>query len=235
MSSVRNVITEACERANLCNRKQGASAELTEASYLRFCGILREYSDNNYITAYRGEASFNGDSEQIIVGGTDIPCNGNITRINSLFYRADNALDWNEMRFVNLDSFYDAGNNDYCFSWQPKGANLFTLYLKPRFVAQHRQLKLVYNEDMKLGLDDDISLPNVYVELLTRALAYKMSVDRPRASDVKRANLKQELKELEEQIKANSADNKILLRPSTKGVVFNQSAIMSGSFIFGRY
>ena len=234
MVSVRNIITEALERANLANRKQGANAEITEASFLRLCGILREYSDNNLITAYRGEAEFIGNAEQIEIGGVDIPCNGNITEVNSVFYKSENSIDWYPMKFVPLESFYDCANNDYCYSWQPKGENLFTLYLKPRFAKQNRVIKLVYDEDIKLGLDDDISLPRVYVELLTRALAYKMSVDRPRASDTKRMELKAELEKLEEQVKANNADNRMIVRPSNGRNYFNLSSMMSGSFIFGR-
>lgn len=234
MVSVRNIITEALDRANLANRKQGANAELAEASFYRLCGILREYSDNNFITAYRGEAEFYGNAEQIEIGGVDIPCDGKITEIKSLFYKSEGSIDWYPMHFVALESFYDSANDDYCYSWQPKGANLFTLYLKPRFAKQNRKIKLVYDEDIKLGLDDDISLPRVYVELLTRALAYKMSVDRPRASDSKRLELKNELKELEEQIKTNNADNRLWVRPRNGRNYFNLSSMLSGSFIFGR-
>lgn len=234
MVSVRNIITEALDRANLANRKQGASADLVEASYIRFCGILREYSDNDLITAYRGEVDFYVNTEQVELGGVEIPCNGNITSVNSLFYKSEGAIDWYPMKFVALESFYDCTNNDYCYSWQPSGENKFTLYFKPRFAKQNRLVKAIYDEDIKLGLDDDIALPRVYVELLTRALAYKMSVDRPRASDTKRLELKAEMEKLEEQVKANNADNRMLQRPNPDSRVFNMSSMVSGSFIFGR-
>jgi hypothetical protein len=234
MVSVRNIITEALDRANLANRRQGANAELVEASYHRFCGILREYSDNNLITAYRGETDFYVNTEQVELGGVEIPCNGNITSVNSLFYKSEGAVDWFPMKFVALESFYDSSYNDYCFSWQPKGANKFTLYFKPRFAKLNKLVKVIYDEDIKLGIDDDVSLPRVYVELLTRSLAYKMSVDRPRASDTKRMELKAELEKLEEQIKANNADDRMLSRPSASARVFNMDSMVSGSFIFGR-
>lgn len=234
MATLRNVISEACERANLANRKQGAPAELTEAAFLRLSGILREYSDNSLITAYRGEADFLGNAEKIEIGGVDIPCGGNITDIKALYYKSQESIDWMPMNFLSLERFYDAANMDITYSWQPKGANLFTLYLKPRFVAQNRQLKLIYNQDIKLGLDDDISLPHVYVELLIRALAYKMSVDRPRASDTKRLELQRELEALEEQIKANNSDNRILTRQAQPIRQMTLGMLESGSFIFGR-
>lgn len=234
MVSVRNIIVEALDRANLANRKQGAPADLMEASYQRFCGILREYSDNNLITAYRGEVDFTCETEQVELGGVELPCNGNITQVNSLFYKAEGAIDWNPMKFVALESFYDGANSDYCYSWQPVGQNKFKLYFKPRFAIQHRIVKVVYDEDIKFGLDDDIALPRVYTELLTRAVAYKMSVDRPRTSDTKRLSLEKELTELESQIKANNADNRMLTRPSNAGRVFNMSSMISGDFIFGR-
>ena len=62
MVSVRNIIVEALSRATLANRKQGAQPSLVEDAYIRFCGILREYSDNNFITAYRGEVEFDGSA-----------------------------------------------------------------------------------------------------------------------------------------------------------------------------
>ena len=72
MVSVRNIIVEALSRATLANRKQGAQPSLVEDAYIRFCGILREYSDNNFITAYRGEVEFDGSTEQIEINGADI-------------------------------------------------------------------------------------------------------------------------------------------------------------------
>jgi len=232
MSSVRELIVEALCRATLANRRQGARGDLVEDAYERFCGILREYSDNKLITAYRGEVELDGNAERITIGGADgIVANG-ITGINSAFCKAENTIDWMPMNFVSVESFYDGTLPDWTYSWQPKGENEFVLYLKPRFVWQNRKVKLIYDTEMKLGLDDTINLPIVYVELLTRALAYKMSVDKPRASDTKRNELLGELNKLEAQLKANNADNRILTREV--GVRnFDMGMLKSGSFIFG--
>ena len=68
------------------------------------------------------------------------------------------------------------------------------------------------------------------LELLTRALAYKMSVDKPRASDTKRNELL-ELNKLDTTA-ANNSDNRILTRSC--GVrSFDMGVLKSGSFIFG--
>jgi hypothetical protein len=121
---------------------------------------------------------------------------------------------------------------DWSYSWQPCGENEFYLYLKPRFVTQNRRVKLIYNIEISLGLDDSVNLPISYVELLTRALAYKMAVDKPRASDTKRNELLGELNKLEEQLKANNSDNRILTREV--GIRnFDMGVLKSGSFIFG--
>lgn len=234
MLSVRNIIVDALSRATLANRKQGAPADLVEDAYKRFCGILRDYSDNNFITAYRGEVDFLGNAEKLEIGGVDIPAD-KISKINSLFYKnGEGAIDWMPMSFVALEQFYDARNNDFTYSWQPKGANLFTLYLKPRFVKQNRTLKLIFNQDIKIGLDEDVNLPNVYTELLIRAVAYAMAVDRPRASDTKRNELKEELRKLEKQIEANNADNRILLRENDNVGCFTYETLLSGLFLYGR-
>lgn len=232
MSSVREIIKEALIRATLANRRQGARGDLVEDAYERFCGILREYSGNNLITAFRGEVELDGNAERIKIGGADGIVADGITKINSAFCKAENTIDWMPMKFVSVESFYDGTLPDWSYSWQPCGENEFYLYLKPRFVTQNRRVKLIYNIEISLGLDDSVNLPISYVELLTRALAYKMAVDKPRASDTKRNELLGELNKLEEQLKANNSDNRILTREV--GIRnFDMGVLKSGSFIFG--
>lgn len=232
MSSVREIIVEALCRATLANRRQGARGDLVEDAYERFCGILREYSANNLITAFRGEVELDGNAERIKIGGADGIVADGITEINSAFCKAENTIDWMPMNFVSVESFYDGTLPDWTYSWQPCGQNEFYLYLKPRFVYQNRKVKLIYNIQISLGLDDAVNLPIAYVELLTRALAYKMSVDKPRASDTKRNELLGELNKLEAQLKANNADNRILTREVGMRN-FDMGVLKSGSFIFG--
>lgn len=232
MSSVREIIVEALCRATLANRRQGARGDLVEDAYERFCGILREYSANNLITAFRGEVELDGNAERIKIGGADGIVADGITEINSAFCKAENTIDWMPMNFVSVESFYDGTLPDWTYSWQPCGQNEFYLYLKPRFVYQNRKVKLIYNIQISLGLDDAVNLPIAYVELLTRALAYKMAVDKPRASDTKRNELLGELNKLEAQLRANNADNRILTREV--GIRnFDMGVLKSGSFIFG--
>lgn len=232
MSSVREIIVEALCRATLANRRQGARGDLVEDAYERFCGILREYSANNLITAFRGEVELDGNAERIKIGGADGIVADGITEINSAFCKAENTIDWMPMNFVSVESFYDGTLPDWTYSWQPCGQNEFYLYLKPRFVYQNRKVKLIYNIQISLGLDDAVNLPIAYVELLTRALAYKMAVDKPRASDTKRNELLGELNKLESQLKANNADNRILTREVGMRN-FDMGVLKSGSFIFG--
>jgi hypothetical protein len=232
MSSVREIIVEALCRATLANRRQGARGDLVEDAYERFCGILREYSANNLITAFRGEVELDGNAERIKIGGADGIVADGITEINSAFCKAENTIDWMPMNFVSVESFYDGTLPDWTYSWQPCGQNEFYLYLKPRFVYQNRKVKLIYNIQISLGLDDAVNLPIAYVELLTRALAYKMAVDKPRASDTKRNELLGELNKLEAQLKANNADNRILTREVGMRN-FDMGVLKSGSFIFG--
>lgn len=232
MSSVREIIVEALCRATLANRRQGARGDLVEDAYERFCGILREYSANNLITAFRGEVELDGNAERIKIGGADGIVADGITEINSAFCKSENTIDWMPMNFVSVESFYDGTLPDWTYSWQPCGQNEFYLYLKPRFVYQNRKVKLIYNIQISLGLDDAVNLPIAYVELLTRALAYKMAVDKPRASDTKRNELLGELNKLEAQLKANNADNRILTREVGMRN-FDMGVLKSGSFIFG--
>lgn len=232
MASVREICIEALSRATLANRKQGAQGSLLEDAYKRLSGILQEYSDNNLITAYRGAVEFPGTAVELDINGVDIQAEG-ITRINACYYKERGGLEYFPMNFISYENFFDGSLSDYTYSTQPIGENKFRLYLKPRFVNQGRLVRIIYNKEIKLTLDDNVNLPPVYVELLTRALAYAMAVDKPRANPDKKNSLKQELDDLKTQVMANNADNRILTRQNTGGASYMQQ-LNAGSFIFGR-
>lgn len=231
MTKVRDILAEAYSRANLCPRKKDLSADEVISGLTLLNGILQEYSSNNFITAYRNDVDFHPETEKVVVGSgdsVDVTID-NIQTPISVFFKRNAAIDWTPMEFISYNQFFSCGNSDYCVSWQPTGQNEYTLYFKPRFLAQNMEVKLLYSIEMILNDNDQVNLPTPYVELFTRALAYKLSVKYPRVNPEKQNRLKEEKIELEQQLEAANASNRIITRD-----IYSNSSLLQ-NFITGRF
>ena len=236
MQTVRDIIIEAASRSNVCPRKRALPEDLFVSSLQLFDGVMQEFSSNDYVTAYQSEVNFTPESESFLVGeGPDVVVEASALQLpKKVLYRFDGAVDWIPMEFIAYESFYSAAYTDYVVSWQPTGRNQYKLYFKPRFVMQHPQCKLIYNLEMHFVDNDDINLPTPYVELITRSLAYKMAVKWPRVDESKKAALLKEFEDLENNIRATNASNRILTRGGVGGGPYGTD-LRSGAFISNRY
>jgi len=232
-STYRSIIVESCSRANIVPRKRAVPSDVFESANNLLKGVLEEYSNRNFITAYSNEVNFVPQNESFLVGeGPDVIVEANkIQTPKAILYKlTDN--DWVPMNFIAYDQFYSAGYGNYAVSWQPTGKNQYKLYFKPIFVSQGRTCKLIYTCEMSYNDNDVINLPAPYIELLTRALAYKLSVALPRTDITKQQSLLKELTDLENMLQAANASKSIITRDSG-----NMGSLMSnflgGSFITG--
>lgn len=231
--TVRDIITEAAARANVCPHKKVLPDDQFVAGLQLFNGLLQEYSNNDYITAYQNEVDFNLTHETVIVGdGTDAEVAApKIQLPKRILYKYTGQIDWTPMEFIAYDNFYSVSYSDYVTSWQPIGPNLYKLYFKPRFVGQNPQIKLIYNVEMSYVDNDTVNLPTPYIELLTRALAYKFTVKFPRVDQSKQMSLKAEQEELENSLKATNASMRIITRGGTAYGGSMKGYFRSGAFI----
>lgn len=231
--SCRDIITEAAARANLCPHKKNLPDDMFVAGLQLFNGLLQEFSNKDYITAYQNEVDFNLNSENVIVGeGTDAAVTApKIQLPKKVLYKYAGQVDWVPMEFIAYENFYSSSYSDYIVSWQPIGPNLYKLYFKSRFVGQNPQIKLIYNVEMTYADNDTVSLPTPYVELLTRALAYKYSVKFPRVDQNKQLSLKAEQDELENSLRATNASMRIITRGGNGYGGSLQGYLRSGGFI----
>lgn len=233
MTTYREVITESCARSNIVPRKRDIPADIFVSASNLLKGILQEYSNRRFITAYSNEVDFVPQSESFLIGeGPDVIVQApKIQTPNSVLYRI-NDNEWIPLNFIAYDQFYAAGYGDYCVSWQPTGIKQYKIYFRPRFVAQNRMCKMIYACEMEYSDNDIISLPTPYIELLTRALAYKLSIAFPRTDITKQNSLKLELSELENMLQASNASQKIITRNlSNRGSMLGN--FISGEFIVG--
>ena len=233
MASVRDIIVEAASRANICPRKRVLPDDIFVSGLMLFNGVMEEYSTSDYIDAYKNEVDFNPTTESVIVGvGVDAAVEApGIQLPTRVLYKYDGGIDWTPMEFISYDNFYSAAYSDFITSWQPIGPNQYKIYFKPRFLGNNPQCKLIYNVEMKYGDNDTVNLPTPYVELVTRALAYKMAVKYPRVDDAKRASLKEEQKELESSLKANNSSMRIITRGGTAPGGSINAWFRSGGFV----
>lgn len=232
MTTVRELITEAFNRTNLVPRKRDLPSDMFTSGLILFKGLLQEYSIKDYVVAYQNEVDFIpqenilvGDGEAADVSAPKIVCP------KSVLYQPNTSIDWTPMNFISYQQFYSDSYSDYIATWLPVNTNLFKLIFKPRFVAQNRKCKLIYNIEMELNDNDVISLPTPYIELLTRALAYKLCIEYPRVDQTKVQQLKDEKEDLEKSVMAQNSSNKILTREGQyRGSLL--SRFDSGAFIF---
>lgn len=225
--TVRSIIEESCARANLIQRKRAVPADIFTAAYNLFLGILSDYSNRNFITAYRDSVDFTPNFDTVLVGeGPDAEVSApKIQKPVSAMYKIGD--DYNDLNFISFDQFFTTKATDIV-SWQPVGANLWKLYFKPYFMSSGRNIKLVYNKEMRFEDNDEISLPNQYIELLTRALAYQLSISYPRADATKTAQLQTEMEKLEKFIMGDNSSNRIMTRD-----LYGQSLL--GGFLGGTF
>lgn len=233
MTKYRDIIVEAANRSNVSPRKRDIQPDVFTTGSNLLKGILQEYSNRKFITAYRNEVNFMPVSESFLIGeGPDVIVEApKLQSPESCLYRLSDS-DWIPLNFIAYEQFYDGRNGDMSVSWQPTGKNQYKIYFKPRFLSGNRECKLIYTLEMNYNDDDEINLPVPYVELLTRALAYKFSITYPRTDTNKQMSLKTELTELENLLAAANSSNRIITRETG----YRNSLLgnfLGGSFIMG--
>lgn len=230
--TVRDLLTEAASRANLNPRKKVLPEDLFISGLQLLGGVLQDLSSKDFMDAYQNEVDFNPHTAVVYVGekmGDHVHA-PNIQLPKRVLYQYAGQIDWVPMEFIAYNNFYSSAYSDYIVSWQPDGPNLYKLYFKPRFLATNPICKLIYNVEMKFTDNEVISLPTPYIELLTRAVAYKYALKYPRAGQEKLMGLKNDYEELAHSLEANNASMKIITRGGTPGGSY-KSILRSGSFI----
>jgi len=233
MSKFRDVIVEACNRSKVVPRKRDVPADVFTTASNLLKGILQDYSNRKFITAYRNEVNFTPIQESFLVGeGPDVIVEvPKLQTPEAILYKlSDN--DWVPLRFVAFEDFYNAGNGVYTVSWQPTGPNQYKVYFKPTFLSGNRTCKLIYTNEMVYDDNDTINLPTPYVELLTRALACALCDSYPRTDQTHVQNLNIQLEKLENSLIAANSSNRIMTRDvGGKGSLL--SDFLAGNFIYG--
>lgn len=135
---------------------------------------------------------------------------------------------FHDLHFTPLSAFYTNSSWDiYCAV--PHGDGKVKLLLPKNLVG--REVKLVYYTSMHLGNDDYIDLPAVFTELLTLAVVVGLLSEDADSDPAQLNNYKEMLGKIENQIMANNANTRRIVRKGEKYV----RPLYTGAFIYGRF
>jgi len=118
-----------------------------------------------------------------------------------------------EIKFIPADKFDDYTNDARVFTVVQKSEGEWFIRLKPYLAAmKERKIKINYNESIDFDLDDDLFIPDNYVELLIVALAHKLAIQYPRLDEAQMARLETEVRVLVDNVRTPKAITKMVLR-----------------------
>lgn len=223
VTTVKNILIEALSRSNLVPRKRVAPADMLQDAFRLFKGLVSKYNFANFISYSRDSIELFDFEEKAILEELNV---GSIATVN---YKEGN--EFNDLRFVAFEQFHSEPD-DYVYTWKYNTEGKIEIYFKKEFVKSHSVVNVIVNKELSYDLNDELKVPEIYVELFTSALTYKLALTYPRMDASQVTMLKQELTELEGQVKALVSSNKILTR--NVGNISDRAAFMSGSFLFGR-
>lgn len=133
-----------------------------------------------------------------------------------------------ELNFTPLSTFYSNDAWDiYCAV--PNGDNKVKLYLPKELVG--REVRIVYNTSMKFKDNDYLELPEVYRELLTLSTTVGLLMEDADSDPTQLNNFNAMLVKLENQIAANNANTRRIVRKTEKVI----RPLYTGAFIYGRF
>ena len=133
-----------------------------------------------------------------------------------------------ELNFTPLSTFYSNDAWDiYCAA--PVGDNKVKLYLPKELVG--REVRIVYNTSMKFKDNDYLELPEVYRELLTLSTTIGLLMEDADSDPTQLNNFNTMLVKLENQIAANNANTRRIVRKTEKVI----RPLYTGAFIYGRF
>lgn len=231
--TVRDLIVNACDESRLVNRNQPIPGNIFLSAYTLLQKRLSQYSNTNLLSFTRKEINFNPNKKhEFIVGLVDEECHepdveANVQEITKVYAHNSNN-EWTEVNFVAYEDFYDRNWDSNIYTVLPIDDCHLKLMLKGEYSGE---VKLIYTEPFEFDQDSELNIPRQFVSLFTAGLVYDLALQYPRLSDNTVALLKSRLDELEQNVRASSAVNKIITRDVNRKSM-SYSDFISGKFLF---
>lgn len=244
MVTTRSIITEALNRSNLVSRRQSAPADMVETAFRLLRGIAAQYSKDNLLQFLVAESTHDLDRREFVIGSTDTdapegtyldvdmdaPLLGKVTRMYWRPKDPHNFGTWIDLKLASWDDFDQYPDTSGVFTFQP--VNDLQAVIKTKLLPdQNAQVKVIYNKRWEIGLDDDLRIPEEYVELFTLALTVKLAITFPRLNTEQVTILKDELKDMVNTVKVNTRATKYVSRNYRRMASKGMTDFISGEFI----
>lgn len=241
MITTRALIVEALNRANIVSRRQSAPADITESAYRLLKGIAAKYSNDNLLQFLVSECGTDLTKNDFVIGDIDdsaidayLPLDvsaKNVQKVNKVYWRSKGDLgSYIELSYASPNDFDAYPNGAGVYTFQP--INDLQILLKTKLLPDAgTELKVIYNKKWNIGLDDDLRIPEQYVELFIVALTHKLAMTFPRLSSEQVNLLKQELTEMEKNIAIATRAIKYVSRKPL--AASNRADFISGKMFLG--
>lgn len=290
MYSVREIIKEACTRANLVPRRQAVPGSLSETAYNLLKGLVSKLNNDNYLAFTQQTVElpmrasihiydehdsmipkncmvFGSVAEMeahtlsieeigfyamvsgildtywtvendLIEGPTFVshPVQDpvgyevqemtkyiemyqfhcpDVSKINTLTIYVKNSKTpvTYEMAFVPYDKFDRYGPAEAVFTYSEKAEGEWVVLIKKNIAQmQGYGMRLNYNRALDFDIDDDLMVPESYIELLITCLTHKLALQFPRLDEAQMNRLELDMRSMLENVKTPKADTREVLR-----------------------
>ena len=228
MITVRSILKEALSRANLVSRRQAAPADLEESAFRLFKGIAAKYSNDSLLQFLVAEVEHPLDKDEFVMGESDGTDNyrdvdifaKDVQRINKVYWRASSGSPEDRYNFIEL--LYASPTD---FDSYPVGSAVYTAQpindlqtvIKTKMpIDTNLTLKVNYNRKWSISLDTELRVPEQYEELFIASLTHALAVAFPRLNNEQVALLKNQLDEIEKNVKTSTRAIKYISRSPGK-------------------
>jgi hypothetical protein len=105
-------------------------------------------------------------------------------KINAFYIETDSKLIHSKLNYIAPADFVRYGSNPRDYTVTHKAESEWIIEIKPYLARMYDyKLKIHYNRGLQFDLDDELYIPDNYVELLIVALGHKFALMYPRLDD----------------------------------------------------
>ena len=177
------------------------------------------YSPALDVYAWHAQPLYNNDNARIQTMRNYIKMNHvqvrDVAKINSVYLVTPENEPFNlfrELDFVPAHKFDGYTYNSLAYTVVEKSEGEWLIMIKPGIALLNKRIKINYNEAIDFDIDDDLYIPDNYIELLIVALAHKLALQYPRLDDAQMSRLEQEVRVLVDNVRTPKAITKMIIR-----------------------
>jgi hypothetical protein len=154
----------------------------------------------------------------------------NVQKLCTLFINSSPSglVEQLQLSFLPLEDFDRASAADYVWTYTEMAEGEFILRTKSYTGQGIIGLGVTYNRGFKVDINDDIRIPDAYLELLIVALTYALATTYPRLDDAQMERLAKELSIMETNVRTPKADTRMVKRERTYNRKLTAYDILAG-------